>query len=192
MNHSHNDASKSEFKEKITYEEKNLSNQKKRKRKIIWFNPPYSISVQTNVARKFLFLIKKHFTKNHPLSKIFNKNSINVSYSCLPNMEQIISQHNNKILNTKNEEEDPCNCRDKEQCPMAGSSTSCRTQNVIYQAEVKTEKERKTYIGLTSMEFKKRLSKHKTDFSYKKYKKSTKLSNYIWKLKEAKTNYKIN
>ena len=42
------------------------------------------------------------------------------------------------------------------------------------------------------MEFKKRISKHKTDFTYKKYKESTKLSNYIWKLKEKKTNYEIN
>ena len=52
-------------------------------------------------------------------------------------------------------------------CPTAGSSESCRTPNVIYQAEVKTEKDRKTYIGLTSMEFKKRVAKHKTDFKHK-------------------------
>ena len=48
-------------------------------------------------------------------------------------------------------------------------------------AEVKTEEERKTYIGLTSMEFKKRISEHKTDFKYKKYKEPTKLSTYIYR-----------
>ena len=38
---------------------------------------------------------------------------------------------------------------------MAGSKTSCRTENVIYKAEVKTKNETKTYIGLTSSEIKK-------------------------------------
>ena len=86
----------------------------------------------------------------------------------------------------------PCNCKDKERCPMKEEKTSCRTENVIYRAEVTTEKERKTYIGLTSMEIKKRISKHRTDFSHKKYQEATKLSNYIWKLKEKNIDYKIN
>ena len=32
-----------------------------RNRKIIWFNPPYSVSVKTNIGRIFLQLIGKHF-----------------------------------------------------------------------------------------------------------------------------------
>ena len=175
-----NALAKSGYKEKILYETKTVKNKKNRKRNIIWFNPPFCKSVQTNVARKFLTLIRKHFNKSHALYKIFNKNSINVSYSCLPNIGQIIISHNKKILTKVNEKEEPCNCKKKDQCPMKGSRTSCRTQNVIYRAEVTTEKEeRKTYIGLTSMEFKKRISKHKMDFEHRKYKESTKLSNYI-------------
>ena len=48
----------------------------KRKRNIIWFNPPYSKNVRTNVAHKFLALIDKHFPKSSVLHKIFNRNSV--------------------------------------------------------------------------------------------------------------------
>ena len=37
------------------------STQRKRKRIIIWFNPPYSKNIKTNVGRKFLNLIDHHF-----------------------------------------------------------------------------------------------------------------------------------
>ena len=112
------------------------------------------------------------------MHKIFNQKSINVSYCCMPNIGKIINNHNKKILEKKKEEVPPCNCRKKEDCPLAKSETSCRTKNVIYKASVKTEKDKRTYIGLTSMEFKK-VSLHKTDFTNKKYKEATKLSNYI-------------
>ena len=52
------------------------------KPKIIWFNPPYCFSIKTNVGRIFLKLIKKHFPKGNSLNKIFNKNTVKVSYSC--------------------------------------------------------------------------------------------------------------
>ena len=55
-----------------------------RKRNIIWFNPPYSKSVTTNVGKYFLKLLDKHFPKNHKFRKTFHKNTVKVSYSCLP------------------------------------------------------------------------------------------------------------
>ena len=109
----------------------------------------------------------------------------------MPNVEKIISAHNKKILNNKTIDVKPCNCKNKQDCPLAGSETSCRISNVIYKAEVKSEKDYKTYIGLTSLEFKQRLSKHKTDFKYKKYQESTKLSNHIWNLKDNNQNFEI-
>ena len=109
----------------------------------------------------------------------------------MPNIEKIISAHNKKILNNKTTDVKPCNCKIKQDCPLVGSENSCRTSNVIYKAEVKSEKESKTYIGLTSLEFKQRLSKHKTDFKYKKYKESTKLSNHIWNLKDNNQKFEI-
>ena len=52
---------------------------------------PFNINVATNVAKTFLTLIDKHFPRNKMLSKIFNRNTIKVSYSCLPNVKQTIS-----------------------------------------------------------------------------------------------------
>ena len=46
------------------------NNRRIRKRKIIWFNPPYSKSVKTNVGKVFLKLLKKHFSTSHVLHKI--------------------------------------------------------------------------------------------------------------------------
>ena len=53
----------------IEFKEKN--NQKKkisRSRQVLWFNPPYSCHVKTDLGRKFLKLIDKVFKKTHPLS----------------------------------------------------------------------------------------------------------------------------
>ena len=70
---------------------------KNRQRNIIWFNPPYSMNVQTNIGREFLNLVSKHFPKKHRYNKIFNKNTVKVSYSCTDNLQTIIKNHNRKI-----------------------------------------------------------------------------------------------
>ena len=57
---------------------------------------------------------------------------------------------------------------------------------------MKTEQQTKRYIGLTSMEFKKRYYKHRSDFTHRKNKDSTRLSSYIWNLKDNKIDFKIN
>jgi hypothetical protein len=46
---------------------------RKRSRKIIYFNPPYSRDVKTNVGRQFLQIMDKKFPPENPLSKIFNR-----------------------------------------------------------------------------------------------------------------------
>ena len=56
-------------------------NRTKKKRNIIWFNPPYSSAVTTNVGKKFLALVDKHFHKNHPLRPLLNRNTVKISYS---------------------------------------------------------------------------------------------------------------
>ena len=58
---------------------------KNRPRKIVWFNPPYSYNVQTNIGAKFLSLLSKHFPKGHQLHKIINRNNVKMSYRCMPN-----------------------------------------------------------------------------------------------------------
>ena len=53
-----------------------------RSQNIIWFNPPYSQNVITNVAKRFLNLLDHHFPKSNKLHKILNRITVKVSYSC--------------------------------------------------------------------------------------------------------------
>ena len=73
-----------------------------RQRNIIWYNPPISNNVQTNIGKTFLRLVSKHFPKHHKYHSLFNKNNIKVSYSCMENMGSIINKHNNKVLSNNN------------------------------------------------------------------------------------------
>ena len=66
---------------------------KNRSHDIIWFNPPFSQNIKTNNGKIFLKLIKKHFSNHHHLHKIFNLNTIKLSYSCMSNMSSFIKQH---------------------------------------------------------------------------------------------------
>ena len=91
----------------------------KRHRNVIWFNPPYSKNVKTNIGRTFLQLVDKHFPKSSHLHKIFNRNSIKISYSCLNNVKTTIKDHNTKIRSTQQPEtstDNKCNCRNNDEC----------------------------------------------------------------------------
>ena len=102
----------------INNQNKNNQNKKKRKRNIIWFNPPYSKSVKTNIRRIFIKLICKHFPPNHKFVKIFNKNIIKLSYSCMPNIKSKINGHNTKILQPKpTDPQKLCSCLVKRRLP---------------------------------------------------------------------------
>ena len=178
------------FKEKLEFKN-NEKTKRNRKRKIIWFNPPFDINVSTNVGKQVLSLVKKHFPKNHKFHKIFNRNTIKVSYSCLPNMKSIISRHNHKILNeeqNKNNNNNECNCRNKENCPLKGN---CLAEAIIYKATIKTDEEKFEYIGSTEKPFKTRYYNHTKSFNNVTYKNETKLSKCIWELKEENKNYNI-
>ena len=70
---------------------------KNRSRNITWINPPFSANVATPVGEKILKIIDTCFPKSHPLHKICNRNTIKVSYRCMPNMGKVLSMHNAKI-----------------------------------------------------------------------------------------------
>ena len=57
-------------------------NNKNRRPNIIWLSPPLNKNISTNVARRFSNLIDKRFPKDNKPNKIFNRNSVKVSYSC--------------------------------------------------------------------------------------------------------------
>ena len=149
----------------------------RRKRKITWYNPPYSRSVKTNLGQKFIGLVKKHFTPGSALYSVLNKNTLKLSYSCMKNIKSIIQSHNTRLLtqNSTPDNQTGCNCRVKDQCPIQGS---CQ-KSLVYKATLTTSSGKKTYIGSTN-NFKNRYSAHKNSFKTEKYKNATALSAYIW------------
>ena len=162
----------------LTYQKPQTEKPKNRQRNIIWFNPPFNKNVSTNVAQAFLKLIDKHFPKSNKLHKIFNRNTVKVSYSCTENMGRIIKSHNKTIICPTSTKTLPCNCRDKNTCPLDGK---CRSRDIVYKCEAQPTG--KVYIGLTSREFKERHSGHLTSFRNEKYSTETTLSKHHWVVK---------
>ena len=89
-------------------------------RNIIWYNPPFSKKVKTNILKQFLHLLDKHFSKNQKYHKIFNRNNVKISYNCMDNMTNIISSHNKKVIISDNEK------------------NKCLINKIVYKAEVET------------------------------------------------------
>ena len=172
-------------------------NQKhKRRRNIIWFNPPFNGNVKTSIGRAFINLLDKCFPTGNKLRKIFNRNTVKLSYSCTPNMKQVIDGHNKAILkNAQNPEENQpkkmCNCRNEKECPLEGE---CLQNEIVYQATVTTRGVTGTtemYVGLTATDFKTRWRNHQMSFKHEKRRNDTELSKHLWKLKEKKEGYSI-
>ena len=162
---------------------------------MIWFNPPYSANVATDIGHKFLQAIDECFPPNHPLHKLFNRNNLKLSYSCMPNVHNIITAHNRTVLDCKQPKatKDPdmkCNCRQEDSCPLPGK---CLTESVVYQATVTKgdNQQKETYVGHTAGPFKVRYYNHTSSFRNPEHKHSTELSKYIWQLKQSNIQYSI-
>ena len=96
------------YKDNFTYKEEKVPNdnikekkkenkRKNRKRKIIWFNPPFCRLTNINIGKYFFKLVDKHFKHGNKLHKIFNRKTLKISYSCTKNIFQIINSHNKNI-----------------------------------------------------------------------------------------------
>ena len=140
-----------------------------RTRNVLWYNPPYSKIVSTNIAHTFLQLIDKHFSPTNKLHKLFNRHTVRVSYSCSENKKSFISRNNKTMLRRHNQKSETtntsytqnCNCRRTERCPTQGN---CLQANVIYKADVTTTVNNETKnihrSNLTANNFKKRYRNH--------------------------------
>ena len=160
-----------------------------RNRKVIWFNPPYSLNVKTNIDKVFLKLVRKHFPRSHKLSKIFNLNTIKISYCSMPNIKNLIKQHNSKILNKDRDKiQQPSNCKIKEGCPLNGK---CLDQCMVYKAEVSTNITYKEYYGASEGGFKSRYNNQMKSFRNISHINDTELSKYLWTLKKNGTDYHL-
>ena len=70
-------------------------------------------------------LIDKHFPIGSKQRKVYNRNTVKVSYSCMLNMGSIIKQHNAHICGTEQEgdicsQPRECNCGQPERSPLNG------------------------------------------------------------------------
>ena len=155
---------------------------KNRPRNFIWYNPPFSRNVATNVGRTFFKILEDEFPTHHILHKMFNRSTVQISYSCMPNLRQKINAHNRSILQSTHDLSKSCNCRKLADCLL---NANCLKSSVIYQATVATNdnKPPQTYIGLTENCFKTRFTNHRNSFKDHKKKLSTELSKHVWKLK---------
>ena len=162
-----------------------------RKRNIIWFNPPYSKSVATNVGKHFLKLIEKHFPKHQKLSKIFNRNTVKVSYSCLPSVKASLNKHNKKILKNGNRDTNSyepvktCSCPMNVACPL---DNCCFESDMQYSAELTSNLPNygtKVYKGICSTTWKERFGNHKKSFNHERYEGESELSKEVWRIKRA-------
>jgi len=149
--------------------------------------------VKTKLGKAFLNTVSNCFKNDNPLHKIFNRNTVKISYSCMPSIRSYIDAHNKQLLSNHNLEQRTdqrtCNCRKKENCPLEGN---CMVNGVIYQATVESDESTDmTYIGSTENNFKLRYANHLASFKHAKLKNSTELSKYVWYLKENEKNFKI-
>ena len=159
------------YKENPSYQKDLPPSNKVRQRKIIWFNPRYSVNVKTNIGKTFLKLIDKHFPKTNRYHKIFNRNNVKVSYSCLPIFTNMIKAHNNRILSEeKTQDQTKCNCRQKDACPL---DRNCLDKELIHQCNLK---ENNTNDGVN-------YNKHRNFFKYESKATSTELSKHFWEMK---------
>ena len=168
---------------------KAAATRRQRKRNYVWFNPPYSMNVKTNVGKTFLNLLNLHFPPHHRMRKLLNKNTVKVSYCSMGNMTNVIQRHNATILNSGNKKAtQPCNCRNKQACPLDGK---CRSESILYKATVESGNTYKHYYGLAEGEFKYRYNNHTKSFNNTQYANETVLSTHIWNLKASEKPYVI-
>ena len=70
------------------------------------------------MLKVILNILDKHFGRNRKYHKIFNRNNVKISYSCMDNIKNIISSHN-KEINVYNELNGKTyNCRNKSNCSL--------------------------------------------------------------------------
>ena len=107
---------KSGYKHNLVLQATKTKKLRNRKRNITWFNRLFSNNVLTNVGKKFLRLLHKHFPPNHIFYPILNRNCVKIIYSCRPNMASIIKSYNAKLMKPASGNSIPhtskatCNC----------------------------------------------------------------------------------
>ena len=160
---------------------------------VIWFNPPFNLKMKTKIGKLFLNLLDKHFPPHNKLHKLFNRTTVKISYSCMPNMNSYTYMHNHKVLNDKPNQTgiNNCNCHNKDTCPLLNS---CQTKCIVYQVNTDcsiTAYKHKCYLGSCETTFKDCFGNHKMLFIHVKHKNDMELSKGFWEIKKRNGTPKI-
>lgn len=70
-------------------------------------------------------------------------NTVEVSYSSKENVSQMIKGYNKRVTKTNKRSITPCNCSDKNNCPMNGS---CMVENAVYKFVVSVTEKSKEHV----------------------------------------------
>jgi len=151
---------------KLTYYQNNNNNNSRKKnrtrtRNCIYFNPPYSKNVKTNIIAEFLKIVR-NFPKHNILAPMMNTNKIKASYKTVPNMARQVSRKNGRILKQHAAPPPPsCNCQRsrKPDCPVPGN---CTAKDVCYRCQVVRDDNHtcENYTGQTCRPIKTRIKEH--------------------------------
>ena len=95
----------------------------------------------------------------------------------MKNVNTILQSNNKRILQDKKANQNQCNCRKKEECPL---NNNCQVREVIYKAEVTASIHKNMiYYGLAGNTFKERYGGHKNTLKYENKRHATKLAEHI-------------
>ena len=123
-----------------------------------------------------------HFPNSNKLHKIFNRNTVKISYCCTENLSSIIQTHNQKVTNVKITPRDQCNCKNRNDCSLDGN---CQTTDAIYKCFVSTiVNPDKIYLRTAVENFTKRYYNYKTSFKNREKENNATLSKYVWEVKD--------
>ena len=70
------------FSEKVKFTPQ-TSQRKKVNRNILWFNLLFSCNVMINIDNIFPQILDKYFPKHNKYYKLFNRNNVKISHSCM-------------------------------------------------------------------------------------------------------------
>ena len=123
-----------------------------------------------------------HLPKSNKIHKIFNRNTVKVSYCCTENLSSIIKTHNKKVTNEKITPRYQCNRKIRNDCPL---DSNCQTSDIIYKWIASTTvNPDKIYLETAEGNLKKRYYNHKTSSKNREKANDTTLSKYVWEIKD--------
>ena len=164
---------KAGHKHKLVYEKVDIHSlnkkKKQRKRKVIYFVPPFDRRVKTKIGKQFLQILDKTIPKGHILYPALNRHTVKIGYSNMPNLTRKISQHNSKVSREARMEENinnnqvppqqqelPCNCDfvrlEVDECPLLGRCRGGMHKGPFKIQHQKQRRKKQNQTGLSHME----------------------------------------